>query len=280
MLRPQHTTTRECLPLNGVWDFNLDASGEGTTDHWYASPLRDPSPMAVPASYNDLSAADDVRDHVGDVWYQRRVRTIARDRNHPCVVTRSIANEPESGTEASERYLAPLFDVARERDPTRPVGFVNLGSAPHGQCRVSRFADLIMINRYWGWYVAAGDLAEAERVAREELEGRATENKPIIITEYGADAVTGSTCTRRCRGRRNTRWRCSTCCIACSTPSTPSWASTCGTSPTSPRSRASRVWPATRRARSPATDSPSCWPATCAAAGRVHPASTLPDRIH
>jgi beta-glucuronidase len=116
---------------------------------------------------------------------------IARDKNHPSVVLWSIANEPESETEAAENYFRPLFDVAREADPTRPVGFVNVMLAPHGQCRVSQFADVLMLNRYYGWYVNTGDLDAAETAWEQELNAWAGEGKPIIITEYGADTYPG-----------------------------------------------------------------------------------------
>jgi len=33
---------------------------------------------------------------------------------------------------------------------------------PHGTCRVCQFADVLMLNRYYGWYVDTGDLAAAE----------------------------------------------------------------------------------------------------------------------
>ena len=72
---------------------------------------------------------------------------VARDKNHPSVVLWSIANEPESETEGAERYFEPLFDLTRELDPTRPVGFVNVMLAPHGKCRVSQFGDVLMLNR-------------------------------------------------------------------------------------------------------------------------------------
>ncbi len=117
---------------------------------------------------------------------------IARDKNHPSVVLWSIANEPESDTEGAESYFRPLFDVAREADPTRPVGFVNVMLAPHGACRVSQFADVLMLNRYYGWYVNTGDLAAAELAWTAELAGWAGEGKPIIITEYGADTLPGN----------------------------------------------------------------------------------------
>jgi len=116
---------------------------------------------------------------------------IARDRNHPSVVLWSIANEPESETAEAEDYFQPLFDVAREADPTRPVGFVNVMLAPYGKCRVSQFGDVLMLNRYYGWYTQTGDLPNAELAWREELAGWAGEGKPIIITEYGADTYPG-----------------------------------------------------------------------------------------
>jgi beta-glucuronidase len=116
---------------------------------------------------------------------------IARDKNHPSVVLWSIANEPESDTEGAEEYFRPLFDVAREADPTRPVGFVNVMLAPHGACRVSQFADVLMLNRYYGWYVNTGDLPAAELAWERELRAWATDGKPILITEYGADTLPG-----------------------------------------------------------------------------------------
>jgi beta-glucuronidase len=133
-----------------------------------------------------------INDRTREVHAQAIRELVARDKNHPSVVLWSIANEPESDTEAAEDYFRPLFDVAREADPTRPVGFVNVMLAPHGACRVSQFADVLMLNRYYGWYVDTGDLASAEVAWTEELAGWASEGKPIIITEYGADTLVGN----------------------------------------------------------------------------------------
>ena len=116
---------------------------------------------------------------------------VARDKNHPSVVLWSIANEPESHTEGAERYFKPLFELTRQLDPTRPVGFVNEVLASHGKCRVSQFGDVVMLNRYYGWYLHTGDLETAELAWEQELKGWAGEGKPIIITEYGADTYSG-----------------------------------------------------------------------------------------
>ncbi|MFI7542433.1 beta-glucuronidase [Actinoplanes sp. NPDC049599] len=134
---------------------------------------------------------DTVNDSSREVHAQAIRELVDRDKNHPSVVLWSIANEPESDTEGAEAYFRPLFALARELDPSRPVGFVNVMLAPHGKCRVSQFADVLMLNRYYGWYTHTGDLAGAEQAWEQELRGWAGDGKPIIITEYGADTYPG-----------------------------------------------------------------------------------------
>jgi beta-glucuronidase len=136
-------------------------------------------------------SAETINDASREVHAQAIRELVTRDRNHPSVVMWSIANEPESDTAAAEEYFRPLFELTRRLDPSRPVGFVNVMLAPYGKCRVSQFADVLMLNRYYGWYVDPGDLPVAELKWEEELRGWASENKPIIITEYGADTYPG-----------------------------------------------------------------------------------------
>ncbi|WP_062529708.1 beta-glucuronidase [Demequina rhizosphaerae] len=125
--------------------------------------------------------------------HRREIRElIARDKNHPSVVMWSIANEPDTMAEVSEGYFAPLFDYARELDPTRPVTFVNVMMAPPNVCKVSKFADVLCLNRYYGWYMDTGDLATAEVHLEAELRGwEQMYGKPMIMTEYGADTIPG-----------------------------------------------------------------------------------------
>lgn len=72
MLYPILTPSRLLSDLSGVWDFQLD-NGHGFEEKWYASPLKEPMTMPVPASYNDLKEGVDFRDHYGWVFYQRKI---------------------------------------------------------------------------------------------------------------------------------------------------------------------------------------------------------------
>jgi beta-glucuronidase len=116
---------------------------------------------------------------------------IARDRNHPCVIAWSIANEPDTAEVAARDYFAPLVAAARELDATRPVCFANVATAPPEADVVTDLFDLICVNRYYGWYEAPGDLRTAERQLEDELRAWARYGKPIVVTEFGADALAG-----------------------------------------------------------------------------------------
>jgi beta-glucuronidase len=104
----------------------------------------------------------------------------------------SIANEPESITPAARDYFEPLAAEARRLDPSRPVGFVNVPGSPPDEDKITDLFDVIMLNRYYGWYMNAGDLAGAEREREAELRAWSEKyDKPIIITEYGGDTLEG-----------------------------------------------------------------------------------------
>jgi beta-glucuronidase len=133
-----------------------------------------------------------VNDATQEVHRQAIRELIARDKNHACVVIWSIANEPESDTPESRAYFEPLFAEARALDPTRPVGFVNVMLAPADKDVVCDLCDVVMLNRYYGWYVNTGDLPAAERALEAELRAWVDKlGKPIVMTEYGGDTLGG-----------------------------------------------------------------------------------------
>ena len=117
---------------------------------------------------------------------------IARDKNHPSVVMWSIANEPASNEEGARAYFEPLVTLARELDPTRPLTFALVMFATFQSDRIIDLFDVVSLNRYYGWYVATGDLKTAERYLEGDIRGWIERTgKPIIMTEYGADTQAG-----------------------------------------------------------------------------------------
>ncbi|MGP4117830.1 beta-glucuronidase [Levilactobacillus zymae] len=67
MLYPTTTPTRTVLDLSGLWKFMLETEGAPIDT---TVPLPTTDVMAVPASFNDQSAQQKVREHVGYVWYE------------------------------------------------------------------------------------------------------------------------------------------------------------------------------------------------------------------
>ncbi|HAA54265.1 MAG TPA: beta-galactosidase [Myxococcales bacterium] len=141
---------------------------------------------------------------------------IQRDKNHPSVIMWSVANEPcpptlfkdfasleqaqeaalEQGTTTKEDIpslatdcLRSLVEQSKALDPTRPVTMVSLLGGPKAWLGLG---DVVCINRYWGWYVKPGQLKEGIALLEKELDTLYTEtNKPIMLTEFGADTIAG-----------------------------------------------------------------------------------------
>ena len=114
---------------------------------------------------------------------------ITRDKNHPSVIMWSLANEPHSTPPHARPFFEGLFHEARTLDPTRPVTLVSfLGAAEEAL----EFCDVICLNRYLGWYANTGNLDEAiPRLSTELDELHQKFSRPVMLTEFGADAIPG-----------------------------------------------------------------------------------------
>jgi beta-galactosidase/beta-glucuronidase len=124
---------------------------------------------------------------------------IRRDRNHPCVIIWSMANESKTDNAIGIKVMRALIRRTKELDPTRLVTFVtNPGSVRDH--RAFEDADLVATNMYHG------SLLEPLAENRDQLEERATRpteehlrrelsafpDKPLLITEFGAMGMQGT----------------------------------------------------------------------------------------
>ncbi|TDG51028.1 hypothetical protein AWZ03_002683 [Drosophila navojoa] len=78
LLYPRASETREVNSLDGVWQLvrsNASDPLQGIREKWFGRSLRSTGreiiKVPVPASYNDLTVDQELRDHVGTVWYER-----------------------------------------------------------------------------------------------------------------------------------------------------------------------------------------------------------------
>ncbi|MBQ2507321.1 MAG: hypothetical protein II530_02425, partial [Bacteroidaceae bacterium] len=132
---------------------------------------------------------------------------ISRDKNHPSVIAWSVANEPSikdlaatfrgSISEATQKEvsegrktLSGLMKKAKEIDPTRLTSFACVMGGPYDWMTD---CDVIFLNRYYGWYTNVGNFNMARAYLNGELDKIHEQfKKPILLTEFGADAIAGS----------------------------------------------------------------------------------------
>ena len=114
---------------------------------------------------------------------------IKRDKNHPCVIAWSLANEPHSNRDTAKPFFRTLYDLARKLDPSRPITIVShLGLMEES----FEFLDLVCLNRYHGWYMNCGKIEEGVSMLSGELDMIHDKfAKPILLSEFGADAIPG-----------------------------------------------------------------------------------------
>jgi beta-glucuronidase len=122
---------------------------------------------------------------------------IDRDRNRASIGFWSIGNETPNTPERLA-FLTALASEVRSTDNSRLVtaavlvrtdGNMNIIDDPLG-----RYLDVIGFNEYIGWY-GAGTPSIADKSI-----WKVAEDKPLIVSEFGADAKAGL------HGRSDTRW--------------------------------------------------------------------------
>lgn len=109
---------------------------------------------------------------------------IKRDWNRASVIIWSVGNE-NLDTEERLTFMSRLANCAHKIDSTRMVSAACLVSAENKIAdRLADYLDIIGINEYLGWY-------EPDFAKLPALFQNSAPTKPVIITEFGADALYG-----------------------------------------------------------------------------------------
>ncbi|XP_015239131.1 PREDICTED: beta-glucuronidase [Cyprinodon variegatus] len=115
---------------------------------------------------------------------------VRRDKNHPSVVMWSVANEPAAEMPPAEYYFKTLIAHTRALDPTRPVTYIT--DSNYARDKGAPFVDVICVNSYFSWYHDPGHMEVISLQLNTQFEDwYGKYKKPIIQSEYGADAVAG-----------------------------------------------------------------------------------------
>ena len=115
---------------------------------------------------------------------------IQRDKNRPSVVMWSVANEPDSSSKLAQSYFEAVAKKTRELDSARPISFAC--SKDYASDLATQFMDVVMINRYYGWYSDSGHPEVVPYQLSYDLDNwYQVRKKPIMVSEYGAGTIDG-----------------------------------------------------------------------------------------
>lgn len=110
---------------------------------------------------------------------------ITRDYNRASVIIWSVGNETPD-TDDRLNFMSRLAKCAHSTDKTRMVSAACLVNTEKNaiEDRLEHYLDIIGLNEYCGWYTAEWGMLP-------ELFENSDPQKPVIITEFGADAYAG-----------------------------------------------------------------------------------------
>jgi beta-glucuronidase len=117
-------------------------------------------------------------------------RTVLAARNHPAVITHSVANElwsrPDERPRVTKLYLVKAQQIARDLDPTLPISVDINGRPHHPEQFTYHHFDMLGINQYFGWYRWVANFDDLPLYLQEMRD--LYPDLALVMTEFGAEA--------------------------------------------------------------------------------------------
>jgi beta-glucuronidase len=146
-------------------------------------------PVYWTIQWENSATLENARNQLGEM--------IARDKNRASVVIWSVANETPL-SEARLTFLKNLVSHARSLDPGRLISAAMERHYTDDRTQMiddplGEFLDVLGCNEYVGWYDGVPEKAD-------RLEWKTKYDKPLIMSEFGGDALYGN------HGDASARW--------------------------------------------------------------------------
>ncbi len=121
---------------------------------------------------------------VRDFGKQQITKMIQRDRSHPALIAFSVGNENLTDEDGAPEYVKEVIATGRALEPHRLYTQV---THRYTLDRTFMYQDFVCQNYYAGWYAKDINSITGILDAVQAYAG----NKPIILSEYGAEAIPG-----------------------------------------------------------------------------------------
>lgn len=115
---------------------------------------------------------------------------IHRDKNRAGIIIWSVANETKP-SEYRDQVLSDLINMSKELDDTRLIAaafdnprYNTQTSTFNIKDKITDIVDVVGVNKYLGWYMLWP-------VSPEKIDWNVAINKPLIMTEFGCEALYG-----------------------------------------------------------------------------------------
>jgi len=190
-------TGRGYLPAVIIKDYSLmkwiGANSFRTTHYPYSEQMMDLADRLGILIIDEIPAVgltfdDNHIEHHLELCQQYITELIARDKNHPSVIIWSLANEPRSSVKSKE-FFHKLYETTKNYDPSRLITLINMQGVKN---KAFEFCDIVCLNRYYAWYTEPGQIEKGlENLSTELDKIHQLYEKPIILSEFGADTIPG-----------------------------------------------------------------------------------------